>query len=71
MEKSSSSPREASVFISLWLEEPVRVASPTRTNLEEPVRVASTTRINLEEPIRVASTTRINLEEPGQGGQPT
>ncbi len=47
-----------------WLEEPVRVASPTRINLEEPVRVASPTRINLEEPIRVASTTRINLEEP-------
>ncbi len=54
-----------------YLEEPVRVASPTRINLEEPVRVASPTRINLEEPVRVASTTRINLEEPGQGGQPT
>ncbi len=40
-------------------------------NLEEPVRVASPTRINLEEPVRVASTTRINLEEPGQCGQPT
>ncbi len=35
------------------LEEPVRVASPTRINLEEPVRVASPTRINLEEPVRV------------------
>jgi hypothetical protein len=61
------------------LEEPVRVASPTRINLEEPVRVASPTRINLEEPVRVRpaqpgltwrnqpglpSTTRINLEEP-------
>ena len=34
----------------LYLEEPVRVASPTRINLEEPVRVASLTRINLEEP---------------------
>ncbi len=33
-------------------------------NLEEPVRVASPTRINLEEPVRVASPTRINLEEP-------
>ncbi len=31
------------------LEEPVRVASPTRINLQEPVRVASPTRINLEE----------------------
>ncbi len=40
------------------LEEPVRVASPTRINLEEPVRVASPTRINLEEPLRVASPTR-------------
>ncbi len=29
------------------LEEPIRVASPTRINLEEPVRVASPTRINL------------------------
>jgi hypothetical protein len=29
-------------------------------NLEEPVRVASPTRINLEEPVRVASPTRIN-----------
>ncbi len=29
-------------------------------NLEEPVRVASPTRINLEEPNRVASPTRIN-----------
>ncbi len=37
----------------LNLEEPVRVASPTRINLEELVRVASPTRINLEEPIRV------------------
>ncbi len=34
----------------IYLEEPVRVASPTRINLEEPVRVASPTRINLEEP---------------------
>ncbi len=33
-----------------YLEEPIRVASPTRINLEEPVRVASPTRINLEEP---------------------
>ncbi len=46
------------------LEEPIRVASPTRINLEEPVRVASPTRINLEEPVREASPTRINLEEP-------
>jgi hypothetical protein len=30
----------------IYLEEPVRVASPTRINLEEPVRVASPTRIN-------------------------
>ncbi len=45
----------------VYLEEPVRVASPTRINLEEPVRVASPTTINLEEPIRVASPTRINL----------
>ncbi len=34
----------------LYLEEPARVASPTRINLEEPVRVATPTRINLEEP---------------------
>jgi hypothetical protein len=33
-------------------------------NLEEPIRVVSPTRINLEEPVRVASPTRINLEEP-------
>jgi hypothetical protein len=40
-------------------------------NLEEPVRVASPTRINLEEPIRVASPTRINLEqEPISSGYP-
>ena len=44
----------------MYLEEPVRVASPTRINLKEPVRVASPTRINLEEPVRVASPTRIN-----------
>jgi hypothetical protein len=43
------------------LEEPIKVASPTRINLEEPVRVASPTRINLEEPVRVASPTRINV----------
>ena len=39
-------------------------------NLEEPVRVASPTRINLEEPVRVASPTRINLEEPISSGYP-
>ncbi len=33
--------------VSLYLEEPVRVASTTRINLEEPVRVASPHRINL------------------------
>ncbi len=44
----------------MYLEEPIRVASPTRINLEEPVWVDSPTRINLEEPIRVASPTRIS-----------
>ena len=55
------------------LEEPVRVASPTRKNSPGGTRqdAASTTRINLEEPVRVASPHRINLEESGQGGQPT
>ncbi len=38
------------VVENIYLEEPVRVASPTRNNLKEPVRVASPTRINLEEP---------------------
>ncbi len=37
--------------------------------LEEPVRVASTTRINLEEPVRVASTTRIKPGGTRQGDQ--
>ncbi len=55
----------------VYLEEPIRVASPIRINLEEPVRVASPTRINLEEPVRVACPTRINLEEPsGYPAQP-
>ncbi len=54
----------------IYLEEPVRVASPTRINLEEPVRVTSPTRINLEEPVRVASPTRTNLEEPISSGYP-
>ncbi len=62
-----------SVPVQLWvfLEEPIRVASPTRINLEEPVRVASPTKINLEEPVRVASPTRINLEEPVRVASPT
>ncbi len=61
----------ASLFAHVYLEEPVRVASPTRINLEEPVRVASPTRINLKEPIRVANPTRINLEEPVRVASPT
>ncbi len=60
----------AIIFL-LNLEEPGRVASPTRINLEEPGRVASPTRINLEEPGRVASPTRINLEGPGRVASPT
>ncbi len=35
----------------VYLEEPGRVASPTRINLEEPGRVASSTRINLDKSI--------------------
>jgi hypothetical protein len=45
----------------LYLEEPIRVASPTRINLEEPIRVASTTRINLEEPISSGYPAHIGL----------
>ncbi len=48
------------VYNTVDLEEPGRVASPTRNNLEELGRVASPTRINLEDPSRVASPTRIN-----------
>ncbi len=56
------------------LEEPVRVASPTRINLEEPVRVASPTRINLEKPISSgypAHLGLIHLEEPVRVASPT
>ncbi len=35
------------IFTPFYLEELVRVASPTRITLEEPLRVASPTRINL------------------------
>jgi hypothetical protein len=66
------------------LEEPVRVASPTRINLEEPVRVASPTRISLEKPsgypaqpgltwrnqFLLVTQPRINLEEPISSGYP-
>jgi hypothetical protein len=59
------------VIMTFNLEEPVRVASPTRINLEEPVRVASPTTINSQggqpnqdkftwrNPVRVASPHRI------------
>jgi hypothetical protein len=45
----------------LYLEEPGRVASPTRINLKEPVRVASPTRINLEEPISFGYPAHLGL----------
>ncbi len=38
-EPSPTSDQTTSTYVSLNLEEPVRVASPTRINLEEPVRV--------------------------------
>ncbi len=54
-------PKNLSVKFTLNLEEPVRVASPTRINLEEPVRVASPTRINLEEPISSGYPAQLGL----------
>ncbi len=54
----------------IYLEEPVRVASPHRINLEEPVWVASPTRINLEEPISSGYPARLGLTWRNPSGWP-